>query len=239
MKAVILAAGKAERLKGIVDTVPKPMIEFRKKPILQHNIEWLRNSGITDIYINLHHLPDIIRNYFGEGEDFSVKITYSYERQLLGTAGAVGKIAALYWKNESPETFIVAYGDNVLSDFDLVKLTDFHNQKSGIGTICLYPNPQQISKSGVAVLNGDNRIIQFVEKPSGDKFISDLVNTGLYVLSPGILKYIPVNSYSDFGKDIFNRVIADHQSLYGLVMKKNLIAVDTPELLRKVSEGTV
>ncbi len=93
MKAVILAAGKGERLSEITQSIPKPMIEFKGKPLLQHNIELCKRYGIEDIFINLHHLPDRITKYFGDGERFGVKIKYSYEEELLGTAGAVRKIA--------------------------------------------------------------------------------------------------------------------------------------------------
>ncbi len=98
MKAVILAAGKGERLSEITQKIPKPMIEFKGKPLLQHNIELCKKFGIEDIYINLHHLPDKIRDYFGNGERFGVNIKYSYEKELLGTAGAVRRIAREQWK---------------------------------------------------------------------------------------------------------------------------------------------
>ena len=98
MKAVILAAGKGERLSEITKNIPKPMIEFKGKPLLEHNIELCKKFGIEDIYINLHHLPGMIKDYFGNGEKFGVKIQYSFEEELLGTAGAVKRIAEEYWK---------------------------------------------------------------------------------------------------------------------------------------------
>src|SRR3972149_10195068 len=97
MNAIILAAGKGERLKEITNSIPKPMITYKGKPILQYNIELCRKYGITNIYINLHHLPEVITDYFGSGEKFGVNIRYSYEKELLGTAGAVKKIAKDFW----------------------------------------------------------------------------------------------------------------------------------------------
>ena len=234
MKAIVLAAGKGERLKGLVDTIPKPMVEVKGKSVLQHNIEWLRIFGITDIYINLHHLPDIIRDYFGSGEHFGVRLTYSYEKQLLGTAGAVRKIAHEYWGGELSTTFIVVYGDNLLSDFNLSDLVAFHEAKQGLATICLYPKPEQVWKSGVVLLDGQGRVLKFVEKPYPGQIQSDLANTGLYILEPAILKYIPTNCISDFGKDIFPAAIDAGESLFGLVVNADLIAIDTPELYEKV-----
>ncbi len=234
MKAVVLAAGKGERLKGLLDNIPKPMAQIAGKPILQHNIEWLKKSGVTDIYINLHHLPEVITSHFGDGADFGVAITYSREKTLLGTAGAVKKIASDYWKENSRESFLVVYGDNLLSEFDLERIIKFHSEKQGIGTICLYHKPEEVHKSGVALLDKNSRIICFVEKPASNQVTSDLVNTGIYVLEPKILKYIPKDTCCDFGKDVFGKVLDAGESLYGFLMDANLIAIDTPQLFEKI-----
>jgi NDP-sugar pyrophosphorylase family protein len=121
MKAIILAAGKCKRLKGTVDNIPKPMIRIKGEPILEHNVEWLKRFGIKEIYINLHHFPDAIKNYFGDGKKMGVKIRYSYEPKLLGTAGGVRRIIDKYWNSEDTDTFLVIYGDNFL-DFNLNKI---------------------------------------------------------------------------------------------------------------------
>ena len=96
MNAIILSAGKGERLGNITKDIPKTMISIDDKPILQHNIELCKKFGINDIYINLYHLPNIVTNYFGNGEKFGVKIKYIYEKELLGTSGAVKNISNLY-----------------------------------------------------------------------------------------------------------------------------------------------
>ena len=133
MRAIVLAAGKGERLKEVTSTIPKPMIKIMDKPILEHNINWLNRYGIKNIYINLHHLPNVIKDYFKDGKRWGVRITYSYEPELLGTAGAVRKIAEEYWqlrtdnyyssvaredlrdskKQKTKNTFVVVYGDNL------------------------------------------------------------------------------------------------------------------------------
>ena len=238
MKAVLLAAGIASRLKGIVDDIPKPMVPVAGKPILQHNIEWLKKFGVTDIYINLHHLPDCITRHFDDGSDRGVLIKYSYEPNLLGTAGAVKKIASDYWQDNLNEPFLVIYGDNLVSDFDLCRIISFHNRNRGIGTICLYRKPDEVAKSGVAVLDEHCRIIKFVEKPAPGEISGDLVNTGIYVLSPAILKYIS-DGPCDFAKDVFSKVLDAGEPLYGLVLKANLIAIDTPGLFKKLVASEV
>ena len=125
MKAIVLAAGKGERLKPLTNHVPKVMLLIANKPILQYHIEQLKKAGITDIAINLHHMPEKIKEYFGDGTRFGVNINYSYEENLLGTAGAVKKLKGFFDK-----TFVVVYGD-IFSELNLKKLIDFHKQKKG------------------------------------------------------------------------------------------------------------
>lgn len=241
MKAILLAAGKGERLRSILKTIPKPMVKVYGKPILEHNIEWLKSYGITDLYINLHFLPEKIRNYFNNGRKWGVKINYSYEPELLGTAGAVKKIARELWgwesKNFSSDmgTFLVVYGDNLLK-YNLKEIIDFHFQKKGIATIVLYEK-DDVSQSGIAVLSDKGRIIKFIEKPKAEDAISNLVNTGIYVLNSEILSYIPDEGFTDFGNDIFPAIIKGRGDLYGFISKGSLIAIDTPELYKLVLEG--
>ena len=251
MRAIILAAGKSERLRGTVDNVPKPMVRIKGKPILEHNIEWLRSFGIKDIYINLHYLPDVVKNYFENGDKWAVRISYSYESQLLGTAGAVRKIAEDYWSEElnntqiergierklkNRSTFLVIYGDN-LFEYDLKKIISFHQVKKGIATVAVYEK-DDVTQSGVVLIDEDDKIVKFIEKPKSKpkKVVSHLVNTGIYVLELAVLSYIPQNKLSDFGRDIFPEMIKKDEKMFGIIVKGNLTAIDTPKLLREVIE---
>lgn len=230
-RAIVLAAGKGERLAGITKEIPKPMIEIKSKPILEYNIEWLKKNNINEIYINLHHLPDMIKNYFGNGNKWGVKITYSYEPELLGTAGGVKKMARELFVSSyqlSDEAFLVLYGDNFY-DYNLKELMDFHLKRGGIATIGLYRKEGDLSQSGVVVLNEDGLVVRFIEKPKGGKTGSNLVNTGMYILEPEILSFIP-DGFSDFGKDIFPELIKSRMPVYGYIMQGVLIPVDTVEL---------
>ena len=231
MKAVVLAAGKGQRLKSVVRDVPKPMVRVRGRPILEQNVCWLRDAGVQDIYMNLHHLPEVITKHFGGGEEWGVRIMYSRERRLLGTAGAVRKIADDCW-GDVREPFLVVYGDNLLSGFDLRRIVEFHNSRAGAGTICLHYR-EDVSHSGIAVLDSDGRILRFVEKPTPDQAVSHWVNAGLYVLAASALRYVPQGT-SDFGRDIFPRMLEAGERLYGLTTNAALVAVDTPEMLAQV-----
>jgi len=244
MKAIILAAGEGKRLGKLTNTIPKPMLKIRGKSILEHNIEWLRDYGIRDIYINLHHLPGAIKDYFKDGKKWDVNIAYSYEQKLLGTAGGVKKIVEDLWikskwmkkKSNSYKAlynpFLVVYGDN-LFEYDLRKIIDFHERKKGVATIALYKK-EKVNQSGIALLDDDDRIIMFIEKPKPNEFISHFVNTGLYILKPTVLNYIPSKKFIDFGKDVFPKMIQKKESIFGIVLKNNIIAIDTPVLYKQI-----
>ena len=248
MKAIMLAAGKGKRLGKLTKSIPKPMIKIGKKPILEHNIEWLSRYGINDIYINLHHLPDTIRSYFKDGRKWNVSIQYSYEPKLLGSAGAVRKIVKDYWIQESVDKdkynsypglhnpFLVIYGDN-LFEYDLKKIINYHERKKGIATIALYEK-ENVDQSGIALLDDDDRIIKFIEKPSPDEVISHLVNTGLYILEPEVLNFIPSTKAIDFGKDVLPKMIKKNEKIFGLILKGDLIAIDTPVLYKQIMEAS-
>ena len=223
MKAIILSAGKGEGLGSITNYTPKTMIQIDGKPILQHNIELCKKFGIIDIYINLHHLPHAIMKYFGDGKKFGVNIKYSYEEELLGTSGAVKKIA----KNDSyfrKNSFYVLYGDNY-SNYDLNLL-----KTEELATIAFHYR-DDVTNSGVAEFNNDGKILSFIEKPKENESSSHWVNAGIYHLNSKILKYIPTG-YSDFAKDIFPKLIKDNLSLYGICENTIVKAFDTPEMLK-------
>ena len=241
MKAIILAAGKGERLKDITQSLPKPMIEFRGKPILQHNIELCKKYGIEDIYINVHHLSEKITNYFGDGKKFGVNIKYSYETELLGTAGAVKKIAKDFWnippinqstnqQISSSDSFFVIYGDN-FSNYDLNLLIK-KQQETNSSCVIGFHYREDTSHSGVAEFAKDGRILRFIEKPKEGETDSHWVNAGIYYLSPNIVDFIN-DGFSDFGKQVFPLLIKNNLHLYGVCERKDFGVFDTPEMYSK------
>ncbi len=225
MKAVILAAGKGSRLGKLTKHTPKPMIKINGKPILEHNILMCKRAGIKDIFINLHYLPQKIKDYFDNGSRFGVNIYYHYEPEILGTVGAT--LSFIDKLNDNP--FFVIYGDNY-TEFDLSTFWRFHVQALSEFTIALHWR-KDISQSGVAELAKDGRILRFVEKPQSGTIDSHWVNAGIYLIEPVILNEIKIGNY-DFGHDVIPNLIARGFNVYGYKMKKNVIAIDTPELLR-------
>lgn len=225
MKAMVLAAGQGTRLSPLTDHTPKPMITLGGKPALEHAVLLLRKHHITDITINLHHLPHVITEYFGDGSRWDVRITYSFERELLGTAGAVKNL-----ENSFEGSFLVFYGDN-LTDCDLARLCEVHRIRGGAGTIAVYEGGDVLA-SGLVRVDEDDRITEFVEKPKPEQVFDGQVNGGIYLLEPKVFRYIPAGRAYDFARQVFPRMIDAGEHLYTYRMTERLIAFDTPEKYR-------
>jgi len=225
MKAVILAAGKGERLGEVTRNIPKPMIRVKGKPILESNILLCKQSGINEILINLYHLPEVITEYFKDGSEFGVKISYYLESKILGTTGAV--IPMIQELTESP--FFILYGDNFL-EIDLESVIEFHREKRSDFTIVTHKR-EDVTNSGVVVLNNEMAVTGFVEKPRSRIPESKWVNAGIYLISSvNIIKPI-IKPNDDFGHDVIPLLLENHHRVFGYKMKQQVWAVDTPEML--------
>ena len=222
MKAVLLAAGEGLRLGAVTVDRPKPMLEVGGRPILEHNVRLLARHGIQELIINLHHCSEVIVRHFGDGASLGVRITYSHEPTLLGTSGAVKKVA-----DHLTGTFLVMYGDN-LTNCDLSGLIDFHNRKRGMATIALFYR-ENATVSGIAELDVDDRVVRFLEKPRVDDIFSPWVNAGILVMEPAVLDFVPAGRASDFGREVLPTLLAADQPIYGYKMTEGLWWVDSPE----------
>jgi len=220
MKAIILAGGKGERLRPLTNNIPKPMIKVNGKPILLHIINLLKKYQIYDLTIALCFLPDVITNYFGNGEKFGVKITYTFEDSSspLGTAGAIS--LSRNFTNETftakqQSSFIVTYAD-ILRDLDIKKMIDFHKSSKSFATLNVYRRVAKNAKSMV-VMDKNSRIIKFIERPMPDDSTSKSIwaNGSFYIFEPHIFNFIPDDKKTDFGKDIFPKLISSKKVLYG------------------------
>lgn len=231
MKAIILAAGKGERLGKITKLLPKPMIKLDGKPILEHNIKLCKKYYIHDIYLNLYHLPDKIIKYFKDGSELGVSIKYSLENTLLGTASGVKKILEEF--GNFNDNFFVIYGDNY-SNYDLNELIKKSKETNSIVTIAFHYR-ENIQNSGVAEFDENNRILSFIEKPKKNESKSRWVNAGIYYFRSDIIDYIP-KGYSDFSLDIFPKLIKENIPIYGVCGNHFVKSVDTIEMLNKNSK---
>lgn len=231
MKALLLAAGTGSRLGSITAATPKPLLEVRGAPVLRQLAALCARHGVDELCINTHYLAARIRAAMGDGADFGLRIRYAHEEVLLGTAGALRNFRDVL--DGAP--FFVLYGDNLM-DYDLTALADFHRVKGGIGTVALYEK-DDVRHSGIAVLDGAERITRFIEKPAPGEEVSHLVNCGLYVLDPRVYDYLPSGGVVDFGRDIFPALLAADEALYGMVMDHPLIPIDTVEMYARAIAG--
>ena len=227
MNAIILAAGKGERLGKITEKLPKPMIKIDEKSIIQHNIELCHKNYIFDIFINLYHLSSELHHHIKHA--ITGNIHYSYERELLGTSGGVKKIIDdfhHFYKN-----FFVIYGDNYHSNIDFDSLIKKSEETDAIAVISFHYR-EDVENSGVAEFDENGRILSFIEKPEPGETNSQWVNAGVYYLNPKIMDFIP-EGYSDFSKDIFPLLLKNNIPIYGICGNSIVKAFDTPEMLLK------
>ncbi|AEY66456.1 mannose-1-phosphate guanyltransferase [Clostridium sp. BNL1100] len=210
MKAVIMAGGEGSRLRPLTCNRPKPMVPIANKPVMEHIIELLKKYGIRDIAVTLQYMPEKIKDYFGDGREYGVNLKYFTEDVPLGTAGSVKNAEEFL-----DETFIVISGD-ALTDINLQEALEFHKKNRSIATLVLKKVECPI-EYGVVVTAADGKIRRFLEKPSWGEVFSDTVNTGIYVLSPEVLKYFEKGIVFDFSKDLFPILLKKEEPLYGFV----------------------
>jgi mannose-1-phosphate guanylyltransferase/phosphomannomutase len=213
MKAIIMAGGEGTRLRPVSASKPKPMVELFDKPVLGHIIELLKIHGVTEACLTLKYLPQIITDYYGDGSSCGIHLTYRIEEAPLGTAGSVLNCADFIGADD----VLIISGDCVC-DFNLKSLLAFHRESGAEATLALYSHTEPL-EYGLVVTDASGRIKRFSEKPAWDDVMTDQVNTGIYVLSPDVLNFIPAGAPYDFGRDLFPRLLKENRALFGYLMK--------------------
>jgi len=222
VKAIVLCAGYGTRLGDLTREVPKPMLPLQGKPLLAYTLHYLAGQGFKRIAINLHFLPEQITNYVGDGARFGVRVHYSYEPQLLGTAGAVKNLEP--WLADV-EDFLVLYGD-ILLDQDLSVLVKRHRQVKALATLLLHQRP---GSNSLVQMDETGRIVGFVERPTEEQRAANpfpWVNSGVHVLNTRVLDYIPAGHPADFPRDVFTKLV-DKKRLYGVPLTGYRCAIDS------------
>jgi len=229
-KAMILAAGEGTRLRPLTLEVPKVLLPVGGMPLIYHTINWLKGYGISQVAINLYHKGDKIKEFLCDGSRFGVKIFYSQEEVLLGTAGGVKRMEKFF-----DSTFLVVYGDN-LTNLNLHAMTDFHRQKKAMATLALF-QASDPREAGIVRLDEDARVIDFVEKPQQEANPKALANGGVYVFERQMLSYISAESFCDFAYDVFPKLIKAHLPIYGYILDSPYYIIDigTPEKYRRAN----
>lgn len=224
MKTVIMAGGKGTRISSIASDIPKPMISIGGKPVLEYELEGLRDQGFTDIIITVSHLGNIIMEYFGDGakispvtgKPFGVHIEYFFEKEPLGNAGALFKI-----KDKLNSDFLLLNADAIF-DVDFQRFVDFHKNHGGLVTLFTHPNNHPYD-SGLIIADKDGRVEKWLTKedPRPD-YYQNRVNAGLHVVSPQILNV-------DIGTA---KVDLDRQLLKPLAGSGKMFCYDSPEYVK-------
>lgn len=202
MKAMVLAAGLGTRLRPLTYEITKPMVPVLDRPVMEHILDLIGRHEFDGTIANLHYFPETIREYFGE------RISYSFEQELLGTAGGVRACKEFF----GDEPFLVISGD-ALTDIDLSAFAARHREAGGIATLAVKRVPDT-REYGVVLHDGDGRITGFQEKPEPDEALSDLGNCGIYMFDPRIFDYFPDTPFVDWAKDVYPALLENDVPFY-------------------------
>jgi len=211
VKAVVMAGGEGTRLRPMTSSMPKPLLPVVNRPIMEHVLRLLKRHGFTEVVVTVQFLASLVRNYFGDGEDLGMDITYATEESPLGTAGSVKNAEEAL----RDEPFLVISGD-ALTDIDLTALVRYHNDKKALVTVCLTRVPDPL-EFGITIIDDDGRVERFLEKPTWGQVFSDTVNTGIYVMQPEIFDYVAAGESVDWSGDVFPQLVKEGKPIYGYV----------------------
>ncbi len=222
MKAVIMAGGLGTRLRAVTGEAPKPLAPLLGRPLMEHILLLLKKYGFTEVCAAVKYRAQDIMDRFGDGSDLGLRLEYRVEEQALGTAGAVKNCADFY----GDEDFLVISAD-AACDFDLAALMERHRQSRAAVTLALYRHPEPLSY-GLAVTDGGDAVRAFIEKPRWSRVVTDLVNTGIYVVSPRAMEPVPSGQAFDFAKDLFPLLMERGELLLGVPMEGYWCDVGAP-----------
>ena len=209
MKAIIMAGGFGTRLRPLTLGLPKPMVPMGNKPMMEHVVNLLKKHGFDHILSLLYFQPDAIRDYFGDGSQFGVKMEYRLAEDDYGTAGSVRNAYDFF----EDERILIISGD-VLTDFDLTSVIHFHEARQADATMVLTQMENPLAY-GVVITDEQGRIERFMEKPTWGEVFSDQINTGIYMLEPQAVKQIPYKAFYDFSGNLFPKMLNEKQALFG------------------------
>lgn len=222
MKAVILAGGEGKRLRSVTGDLPKPMVSLAGKPVMERIIELLHKQGFDQICAALCYHPESIMEYFGDGAAFGVQLEYRLETEPRGTAGSVLACQDFY----RDEDFLIISGD-AACDFDLRDLMGRHRQANATVTMALYPNAEPL-QYGLVLQDKQGFVRHFIEKPDWEHVVTDMVNTGIYIMSPRAMTYVPEGEKFDFAKDLFPMLLECDEPILGVPMDGYWCDIGTP-----------
>ena len=222
-----MAGGEGTRLRPMTANQPKPLLPVANRPIMEHVLRLLKKHGFDETIVTVQFLAALVRNYFGDGEEFGMSLRYATEEMPLGTAGSV-RNAEDELRNEP---FIVISGD-ALTDMDLSALVQYHKDNGALLTVGLARVPDPL-EFGIVITEEDGRIQRFLEKPTWGQVFSDTVNTGVYVMEPEVLAEVPPGEIVDWSGDVFPKLLKRGAPLFGYISDRYWEDVGTHESYMK------
>ncbi len=215
MRALILAAGLGTRMRPLSNFLPKPLFPFANTPLLDYHIELLKKHGIEELALNLHHLPHKIKEHLGDGSRFGVKLHYSFEPELLGTAGGIKQMAGLM-----PRDTLVALNSDMLTDIDLKNVYEFHRRQNALATMALNPKQLLDADRGV-VMDEQYRIKQIAGRPRAAVHgLRQMDFIGIHIIEPELVDYIPAGKPCCINADIYTSLIEQGNRICGYPLEK-------------------
>ncbi len=241
MQGIIIAGGFGTRFRPLTYTRPKPLMPILNRPLLEYQVALLKAHGVDEIVFATNYMADAIEKHFGDGSRFGVRMRYAQEDQPLGTAGAIRNAAQSLWRRER----VVVFNGDIVTDFDLSAIIRLHQQRGARATIALKavpsPNPY-----GVLELDADGRVLAWREpteeqkkalaaNPNVEQTGWDYINAGFYVLEPDVVESIPEGRMVSIEREIYPRMIANNEGLYGAPAEGYWVDVAGPTHYWKVT----
>jgi mannose-1-phosphate guanylyltransferase len=223
VKAAMLVGGFGTRLRPLTITTPKPMLPLVNIPFLEVELLHLKQYGVDEVILSTGYLPDVFDEYFGDGSRLGLKLVHVTEESPLGTCGAIKNVAEFL----GSEAVIVCNGD-ILTDLDIGALVAYHKEKGASVTITLTP-VEDPTAYGLVPLDEEGRITEFLEKPSWDQVVTNMINAGTYVLDPGVLEAVPPGENYSFERQLFPDLLKEGQPMFGFPCDCYWLDLGTPE----------
>jgi dTDP-glucose pyrophosphorylase len=233
-KAVILAAGRGTRMRELTADIPKPMIEVRGKPVLQHIIEGLRDTGVQRFLVIVGYHADAVRNFFGDGSRYKIDINYAVQEVQDGT----GRVVELARDFAADSPFVLSYGDILVDRENYKSMVDLANDVEAIVSV---KRDEDVSKGGAVFLNAQMELVDLREKPKPGEPTSPWYNAGLYAFRPSIFEFTAKLKPSPRGEyeltDAIRELARSGRKVKALELAGEWADVRDPEILAKLNQA--
>jgi dTDP-glucose pyrophosphorylase len=233
-KAVLLAAGRGTRMRDLTEALPKPMLEVRGKPVLQHIVEGLRSNGLTKLLIVVGWRAEMVKEFFGDGSKFGVRIQYQTQRVQDGT----GRVVALAREFVGPDPFLLSYGDILVAPENYQRICD---SLAGDEAVISVKRSDDVSQGGAVFVNDEFQLVDLREKPKPGEPTSPWYNAGIYSFRPSIFDFIAKLEPSPRGEyeltDAVRNLALSGKKVQALEITGDWADVRDPEILARLNSS--